>query len=547
MGVMDSIFSTVSVLYNNINPITLSGVNDIIVVKDKDGNLRCSPFQLRFSRLTFISTKNQVHIIVNGKLTEIDMTLTSQGDLLFEQEIHKYNHEFTDCGIGKEPLIVNIIQNQIDYLKKLSTDNQKIVENERKKNLKFRATAETYLKKSGNDVYSEMAKKHLKFYYILTNNENFEYLINNKLRLYSIFEFLMNPSSHHEHRNCAGPTISFSQSMNLKIEGNVDAFFKLYQVKEIENPDGIVVKLTNCTGQVFYISFILFSRLYFEMLTAKNKMSKMTEFLEAEYNKTLGWNIFKTKKYIKRDVSFSLVLKNEDLKSLNLRPGKNEIIFKISGVNRQLEGFIYLYDSNDKVVVSDIDGTITKSDIRGHIYGLVGAVWTHSGIASLYSKIARNGYKIMYLTHRPLAQSSLTRRYLNQVEQDSYSLPEGPVIHNPEGVMETVYAEIIVKRPEKFKIDCLTGIKNLFQGTNPFVAGFGNKITDVISYKSVNIPTNRIYTIDHCGQIQAEYSKGIVGTYHTINEFVDSIFPPISNTSKYQADSTFSEFKYWRY
>lgn len=542
MGVVDSIFSTVSVLYNNINPITLSGVNDIIVVRDNEGNLKCSPFQLRFSKLTFSSTKNQVHIIVNGKLTDIDMTLTSQGDLLFEHEIHKYNPEFLDCG---KPQIVNIIQNQIDFVKKLKIEDQNEISNLRKNNLKFRITSQNYLKNYNNNIYEDLAKKNSKFYYILLNNENYEYFINNKLRLYSIFEFLMNLSHHQEHKNCSGPSVSFSQCMNIKIEGNIDSFFKLYQVKEIENPDGVVVRLISCSGQIFYMPFILFSRLYFEMLTSKNKMNKMMEFLEAEYNKTLGWNIFKSKKYIKRDVSFSLVLKNDDLKSLNLKLGKNEVIFRIAGVNRQLEGSIYLYDINDKIVVSDIDGTITKSDIKGHIYGLVGRDWTHSGIAALYTKIVKNGYKILYLTHRPLAQSSLTRKYLNQVNQDSYSLPEGPVIHNPEGVMETVYAEVIAKRPEKFKIDCLTEIKKLFDNANPFIAGFGNKVTDVISYKSVNIPTNRIYTIDHCGQIQAEYSKGIVGTYHTINEFVDSIFPPIGGVN-FENDYSFSDFRYWR-
>lgn len=36
--------------------------------------------------------------------------------------------------------------------------------------------------------------------------------------------------------------------------------------------------------------------------------------------------------------------------------------------------------------------------------------------------------------------------------------------------------EVIEKKPEKFKIECLTDIKNLFYpNTHPFYAAFGNR------------------------------------------------------------------------
>ena len=61
----------------------------MIVIKDEQGELRCSPFLLIFSRLKYTTAKNQVHAIINGKVSEIDMTITSQGYLFFEQEIAK--------------------------------------------------------------------------------------------------------------------------------------------------------------------------------------------------------------------------------------------------------------------------------------------------------------------------------------------------------------------------------------------------------------------------------------------------------------------------
>ena len=39
---------------------------------------------------------------------------------------------------------------------------------------------------------------------------------------------------------------------------------------------------------------------------------------------------------------------------------------------------IYLWKNTDKVVISDIDGTITKSDVLGHILPVIGKIWTHS-------------------------------------------------------------------------------------------------------------------------------------------------------------------------
>jgi phosphatidate phosphatase LPIN len=66
-------------------------------------------------------------------------------------------------------------------------------------------------------------------------------------------------------------------------------------------------------------------------------------------------------------------------------------------------------------------------------------------------------------------------------------LPLGPVIVNPDGLIKSFTLEVIKKRPFDFKIDCLNTIKDLFPNKNPFVAGFGNRETDVITYRSIGI------------------------------------------------------------
>jgi phosphatidate phosphatase LPIN len=43
----------------------------------------------------------------------------------------------------------------------------------------------------------------------------------------------------------------------------------------------------------------------------------------------------------------------------------------------RIEAEIYLYADNDKLVVSDVDGTVTKSDILGHINNFINRDYLH--------------------------------------------------------------------------------------------------------------------------------------------------------------------------
>lgn len=63
--------------------------------------------------------------------------------------------------------------------------------------------------------------------------------------------------------------------------------------------------------------------------------------------------------------------------------------------------------------------------------------------------------------------------------------------------------EVIARKPEVFKMACLQDIQNVFK-TKPFYAGFGNRITDALSYRTVDIPSARIFTIDSYGDVRME-------------------------------------------
>jgi phosphatidate phosphatase LPIN len=68
------------------------------------------------------------------------------------------------------------------------------------------------------------------------------------------------------------------------------------------------------------------------------------------------------------------------------------------------------------------------------------------------------------------------------------------------------FSEVIMRKPEVFKMACLRDIQRLFGNgaKEAFYAGFGNRITDAMSYRSVNVPSSRIFTIDSGGEVKME-------------------------------------------
>ncbi|KAF7290918.1 Nuclear elongation and deformation protein 1 [Mycena chlorophos] len=247
-----------------------------------------------------------------------------------------------------------------------------------------------------------------------------------------------------------------------------------------------------------------------------------------------------------RKYAKTLRLTSDQLKSLNLKPGANSITFSLSASGViACTARIFVWDSTDHVLVSDIDGTITKSDGLGHVFAMIGRDWTHLGVAKLYTDISRNGYKIMYLTSRAIGQADATRDYLKGIKQNDYQLPEGPVIMSPDRLMASLHREVIMRKPEVFKMACLRDIQRLFgEGRNPFYAGFGNRITDALSYRSVNVPSSRIFTIDSSGEVKLELLElaGYKSSYIHMTDLVDQMFPPIHR--KWTPEYT--DFNFWK-
>lgn len=180
----------------------------------------------------------------------------------------------------------------------------------------------------------------------------------------------------------------------------------------------------------------------------------------------------------------TLRLSSQQIECLNLKSGMNEVEFSVTtayqGTSR-CKCYLFKWKHNDKVVISDIDGTITKSDVLGHILPMVGKDWAQIGVAQLFSKIEENGYKMLYLSARAIGQSRATREYLRSIRQGDVQLPDGPLLLNPTSLISAFHREVIERKPEQFKIECLSDIKSLFTDKNPFYAGYGNRINVSLS------------------------------------------------------------------
>lgn len=179
---------------------------------------------------------------------------------------------------------------------------------------------------------------------------------------------------------------------------------------------------------------------------------------------------------------------------------------------------------------------------------MIGRDWTHTGVAKLYTDIVNNGYNIMYLTSRSVGQADTTRAYLYGVCQEGYRLPRGPVICSPDRTMAALRREIYLRKPEVFKMACLRDILNLFCGKeNPFYAGFGNRLTDALSYRTVNIPSTRIFTINSNAEVSLDLLSlnKYKSSYVSMRELLDHFFPPTS-LLVHSGGEEYTDFTYWR-
>ncbi|XP_009990873.1 PREDICTED: phosphatidate phosphatase LPIN3-like, partial [Tauraco erythrolophus] len=83
----ETVFVTVKELYRGLNPATLTGCIDVVVVRQPDNSFQCSPFHVRFGKLGVLRSKEKVvDIEINGEPVDLHMKLGDNGEAFFVQE-----------------------------------------------------------------------------------------------------------------------------------------------------------------------------------------------------------------------------------------------------------------------------------------------------------------------------------------------------------------------------------------------------------------------------------------------------------------------------
>lgn len=623
---------SVSKTWSSINPATLSGAIDVIVVEHEDGTLNSSPFHVRFGKFQLLRpSQKKVTLVVNGQLTDIPMKLGDGGEAFFVFKTDGY----VPIELQTSPVISPVTSPETSPKEDSINDDMAyldIGEGEDGQGPPQSAGG------TDNGRFQRIQKKLTKVNIPSKVNVNGDIILDmdgykSDNRDVKDSEEFMRQIIEDEF----GKAVKFNDIINKDLDGKIRI--------SSPSPDQTVF---DSTPSDFDVKTDDSNEIPPNEISDDKITPNDTKESDNEKNEDDGETYF-----------FTLRLTSEQLKALPLIKGKNSLQYSVG--KSTVVANLFLWDAYPPIVISDIDGTITKSDAMGHVMTMLGRDWTHEGVAQLFKEIKENGYNIMYLTARSVGLADSTRSYLAGIDQDNIKLPDGPVILSPDRTFQALKREIVLKKPEVFKMACLNDIRKLYftdlddedclsddggswdgrellnsmnksAGTDlddwsdintntvtgtgtgsqeandlvnddlaaddsslkgaihedfdddyddeeeiqeeynedlskhdgntaskiskhhllnphhhipnedltPFYAGFGNRITDAISYRSVGIPSSRIFTIDPEGDVKMELLEmaGYKCSYVSIGELVDQFFPLLKQQKKKQTTLT---------
>lgn len=182
---------------------------------------------------------------------------------------------------------------------------------------------------------------------------------------------------------------------------------------------------------------------------------------------------------------------------MNLKPGKNDALIKIDSISIPFS--IFFLDQSAKLIITDVDGTITKSNFQGFIYHYFGLTSNHKNVVELLQDYSKN-YIIIYISARPIHQYTETKKYLF----DKSDLPQGPLFLSPLPFTKAIIEAI--SDPSSIKSSKINEIINLFDKKEDIIYGaYGNENTDFIAYTNASIEPNNIFLVDKYGQIKTKF------------------------------------------
>lgn len=489
------------------NSSNRSGSIDVIVSEDRCGCLKFTEFHVRVSKLRLMYPQNTImQILVNDQPTGYDMKISSEGLGYFEYHVYEDQDESTEKGLIKESDHLNISKTNIDFVEEENLEPS--IQNGQEKapiNLKplSKVVSLTRVPRDRAITRKTTGIKEL----VLGRPNSIQIsLCANLMKGHLTVDEISSIFNKHiiDQRSFREDPQSVLNDPNLMIKINS----KIYDSH---------MGLPQLFSKVVYGNDLTNRELASLM---DNGSDNILPQVQSHFYEKLPTRL---KKSLKPPADF--------FDDIELIPGLNTIEYKFTGnfgkkVSIYARLFYYPYQQQYRILISDVDGTITRSDILGHVMPFIYQDWSQIGIAEFYAKLRERGYIIMYLSSRNVDLSSYTLTYLQSVKQAGYRLPDGPVLVSPDSIFKTLKRELIDKNPETFKIAKLREISQIFShsSVNPFYAGFGNKDSDAVSYMVVGIPKNRIFTINCEGEIYVLKSPKVF-SYSHLHQNINEIFP----------------------
>eukprot|EP01069_Polyplicarium_translucidae_P000980 Polyplicarium_translucidae@DN1473_c0_g1_i1.p1 len=502
----------------DFNAATLSGCIDIIAVEQENGSLKSTPFHVRFGKAKLLrSREKEVAITVNGVECPVRMTLGAAGEAYFVEEV-----DLGSPSPASQSQEYDAVEKSREEWRAFEPSD---AEAEPRDALPEEDDGEED-SRSLSDAFSDRRSRvqmsmcgHLLLGYP-EDAQHDEDVFNANMVDWD----LMNKDP----MNWYHPSLVvrfdekphyFPGKLGLPLLASWVAFGKPPSISAVE-----MLMASTVTAELPKDKAALFrgdaSRLRNEVATAASMVDERglgeSEEVLLEVNARRG----------KRTLRPS----SAQLGSLGLVEGSNRIQFTVHSTlqgAQTVSGTIYLWPSNAKIVVSDVDGTITRSDVLGQLMPIVGKDWSHAGVAQLFGLVRKHGYHLLYLTARAIGQADTTRDYLFGLTQGEGKLPDGPLILSPDRLFPSFRREVIDRKPYIFKIAALKDMRHLFPSNyNPFHSGFGNRDTDHRAYVHIGIPESKVFIIDPNGtvhHINQTYAK----TYDSMSDMVDHMFPPL--------------------
>ena len=221
-------------------------------------------------------------------------------------------------------------------------------------------------------------------------------------------------------------------------------------------------------------------------------------------------------------------IQSDEWKSVILNKGQNNGKFVVNDLDIEIDFNVFYYDQNSRFVMTDIDGTITESDIKGHVFPIFGFAADHDFVVELYDKVGQNGYNMVYLTARSMSNDISTRSYLFQdlKDKNGFSLPIGPVFMSPKTFADAM--KDALTDPSPVKAETMMSFLKLFDLRENVVLGaYGNRNSDTKAYLDVGISTDRIYLVNE-ENVLRRVSDGQRSSYFNHATNVNEMYPKIN-------------------